>query len=212
MKNFQIVLVSVMALIGQSIYSQKMPHEDISTQQDKPIYLEAGINLSLPVHIEMYRTHRLAIGINTRAAKKVSEKWELGVRIEYDYRFTRRNLPEIDPDITDEVQRRALHRNFGLISIKPNAQYNFKSQWYWGAESGIGYAISDENGKIGLGFVSEYNGRAQLGSCSGLYLGKYFSIDNKEKKLGVSLNLTNFVVKGHAENVLGLKFNYRFRK
>jgi hypothetical protein len=29
---------------------------------------------------------------------------------------------------------------------------------------------------------------------------------------GISLNLTNFVAKGHAENTLGLKFNYCFLK
>jgi hypothetical protein len=48
----------------------------------------------------------------------------------------------------------------------------------------------------------------QFGSCSGIYLGKYFTAGTK----GISLNLTNFVAKGHAENTLGLKFNYCFLK
>jgi hypothetical protein len=30
----------------------------------------------------------------------------------------------------------------------------------------VGFAISDENNRIGLGFVPEYNGEAQFGSCS----------------------------------------------
>jgi hypothetical protein len=64
---------------------------------------------------------------------------------------------------------------------------------------------------IGLGFVPEYNGEAQFGSCSG-YILVYFTAGTNQRKLGISLNLTNFVAKGHAENTLGLKFNYCFLK
>ena len=47
-----------------------------------------------------------------------------------------------------------------------------------------------------------------FGSSSEIYLGKYFP----KYKLNTSLNLTNFVAHGHAENTLGLKFNYYFYK
>lgn len=214
MKKITLLYICVMLVTMQLIVAQKMPDEGISSKHNKSIFLEAGVNLSLPVHIEMYRTHRLAIGINARAAKKISRKWEVGIRAEYDYRFTRRNLPEMsaDPDILGEVLKRAAHRNFSLICIKPNVQYNSNSEWYWGAETGIGYAISDEGGKIGLGFVEEYDEHEQLGSCSGIYVGKYFTFHTKKKKLGLSMYLTNFLAEGHAENTLGLRFNYCFDK
>ncbi len=35
----------------------------------------------------MYRSHRLAVDINTRAGKIISKKLELGFRFDYDYRF-----------------------------------------------------------------------------------------------------------------------------
>ena len=101
----------------------------------------------------------------------------------------------------------ASHKNFSVISIKPGVQFNLKSKWFWGAETGLGYAISDENNRIGLGFVSEYRGEAQFGSCSSLYLGKYV-----RRHLGFSLNFTNFVAKAHAENTLGIKMNYYFNR
>jgi hypothetical protein len=59
-------------------------------------------------------------------------------------------------------------------------------------------------------FVPEYNGEAQFGSCSDISW--YFTAGTNQRKLGISLNLTNFVAKGHAENTLGLKFNYCFLK
>lgn len=54
----------------------------------KSVFVESGFNLSLPVHIDMYRTHRVGIGFNVRVSKKISEKLELGFRSKYDYRFT----------------------------------------------------------------------------------------------------------------------------
>jgi uncharacterized protein YxeA len=175
-------------------------------EQDNSFVLESGINLSLPVHIQMYRSHRLGIGINLRIAEKITSTTEFGVRAEYDYRFTKKNHPAVPLEST--VKERALYRNFSLFAIKPNIQFNLNSNWFLGAESGVGYAISDEDPKIGLGFVSEFNGPTRFGSCSGIYLGKYFPKD----KLNISLNLTNFVAHGHAENTLGLKFNYYFYK
>jgi hypothetical protein len=175
-------------------------------ETDNSFVLESGINLSLPVHIQMYRSHRLGIGVNLRAAEKITPTTEFGVRAEYDYRFTKKNHPDVPPEST--VKERALYRNFSLFAIKPNIQFNLKSNWCLGAESGVGYAISDEDPKIGLGFVDEYNGPTRFGSCSGIYLGKYLAND----KLNISLNLTNFIAHGHAENTLGLKFNYCFIK
>ncbi|MFV5701073.1 hypothetical protein ACM55F_04285 [Flavobacterium sp. XS2P12] len=191
--------ISIMLLMMvQFVYAQK--------EQDNSFVLESGINLSLPVHIEMYRSHRLAIGINLRVAEKITSTTEFGVRAEYDYRFTKKNHPDVPPE--SPVKERALYKNFSLFCIKPNIQFNLNSNWCLGAESGVGYAISDEDPKIGLGFVSEFNGPTRFGSCSGIYLGKYFP----KYKLNISLNLTNFVAHGHAENTLGLKFNYSFYK
>jgi hypothetical protein len=31
-----------------------------------------------------------------------------------------------------------------------------------GVETGVGYALSDENNSIGLGFISKYNGKRSL--------------------------------------------------
>jgi hypothetical protein len=214
MKQIQLLYIGVFLLAIQQIKAQEKPEMNTYQKPSNSIILETGIYLSLPVHIEMYRTHRLGIGLTFRAAKKITTKTDIGVRLDYDYRFAR----DLPPDFTnvhspeEETIERALHRNFSLICIKPNVQFNLKSRWFLGLETGVGYAISDENGKIGLGFVSEYAGEAQFGFCSGAYLGKYFSLDHKKKDFGISLNLTNFVSHGHAENSLGLKFNYVFNK
>jgi hypothetical protein len=37
-------------------------------------------------------------------------------------------------------------------------------------------------------------------------------LEQNQRKLGISLNLTNFVAKGHAENTLGLKLITAFLK
>jgi hypothetical protein len=207
MKKSMVLFLSLTLLFLQLSYAQQTDHKKNPSDANKLILWEAGINISLPVHIQMYRTHRYGIGSNLRVSKKISPKTEVGIRLDYDYRFAR-NLP----DTTDTVQERASHRNFSIIAIKPNVQFNLKNDWFFGAETGIGYAISDENKSIGLGFVSEYNGNARIGSCSGLYIGKYLSLGHEYANFGISLNLTNFVLKGHAENTLGLKFNYRFTK
>lgn len=208
MKRILILPLILMHLSFHSVFSQNESQKGIPTTKKETIFLETGVNLSLPVHIEMNRTHGLAIGLNVRAGKKISEKWELGLRFDYDYRFAKTNT--WDPPVESALQIRAAHRNFSLICLKPNIQFNTNSLWFFGAETGIGFVISDEDSKIGFGFVSEYDSREQFGSCSGLYLGKYFIIDKKKRKLGISLNLTNFLAEGHAENTLGLKFNYRF--
>jgi hypothetical protein len=208
MKKIPAVFLSVMLLIVQFISAQTISENNVSSKHKKSIFLESGINLSLPVHIEMYRTHRLAIGINVRAGKNISPKCELGIKADYDYRFIKRNSRILTAEST--LEERASHNNFSLISIKPNVQFNLNSNWYWGAESGLGYALSDEDSKIGLGFVSEYGDTQQFGLCSGLYLGKYFMIGAKKNKVGLSLDFTQFLACGHAENSLGLKLKYRF--
>lgn len=214
MKKSAVILTSIILFAIQFCIAQQTPEKEITEEFNNAIFFEAGLNISVPVHIQMYRSHRVGIGLNVRAAKQISPKTELGIRAEYDYRFAR-NIP---PDLSgiqsqeDEVKERALHKNFGLIAVKPNMQLYFSHQWFMGLETGIGYAISDENGGIGLGFVSEYSGDARFGWCSGVYLGKYFSNGNIPRQFGISLNLTNFVLKAHAENTLGLKFNYCFNK
>lgn len=209
MKKNPVAFLGVMLLVIQFISAQEIPENNISSKQNKIIHLESGINLSLPVHIMMYRTHRLAIGINTRAWKNITPKFELGLKFDYDYRFIKNNSDIlITPEST--LEERASHSNFSIFCIKPNVQFNLNSNWYWGAETGLGYALSDEDSKIGLGFVNEYARNQQFGLCSGLYLGKHFVIGNKKKKLGLSLDFTQFLARWHAENSLGLKLNYHF--
>ena len=135
MKNITILITSFSLLFIQFLFSQN--------KQDKTFLIESGINISVPVHIEMYRTHRLGIGFNARVSGRFSEKLELGIRADYDYRFTNKYNH-------DTIKVEASRKNFGIISIKPGVQFNLKSQWFWGVETGLGYAISDENKKIGL--------------------------------------------------------------
>ncbi|MEZ7497767.1 hypothetical protein QO200_03350 [Flavobacterium sp. Arc3] len=208
MKKSALLSVITILLFTHLAVAQQLEHQTAVPDYSKTLLLEGGLNLSLPVHIQMYRTHRVGVGINIRASKKISPKTELGIRGEYDYRFVR----NIGSDTTGTAEGRALHKNFSLFALKPNVQFSFGRNWFLGAETGVGFAISDENNRIGLGFISEYNGEAQFGSCSGIYLGKYFITGTNDRKLGISLNLTNFIAKGHAENTLGLKFNYCFLK
>ena len=202
MKKSTVLVIGLLLLFIQSIFSQNKWDKKNFSKQTKTIYIESGINVSVPVHIEMYRSHRLGIGVNAKVSEIVSEKLELGIMAEYDYRFINKNNH-------DTIKIEASHKNFGIISIKPGIQFKLKSKsrWFWGVETGLGYAISDENNRIGLGFVSEYRGEAQFGSCSSLYFGKY-----AQRNLGFSINFTNFVAKGHAENTLGIKMNYCFNR
>ena len=73
MKKILIVLFSLLLLVNP-VNAQTKLEKDISKKKNKSIYLESGINLSLPVHIQMYRSHRLAIGFNVRAWKNISKK------------------------------------------------------------------------------------------------------------------------------------------
>lgn len=208
MKNIQIVFLIITLVAVEFVSAQEIDQGHISFKKDNLIHLESGINLSLPVHIMMYRSHRLAIGVNARAWKKISPRWELGLKADYDYRFIKRNSRVLTPEST--LKERALHSNFSLICIKPNVQFNLNSGWYWGAETGVGYAISDADKDFGLGFVSEFDGPQQFGICSGLYLGKYFNVGRKKKELSLSMDLTQFLAHWHAENSLGFKLKYRF--
>ncbi|WP_426063971.1 hypothetical protein [Flavobacterium sp. DSP2-3-1] len=208
MKKIFVLLFSILILSGQYTLAQNKLDSNSTKKEKKPIYFESGINASLPVHIEMYRTHRLAIGLNGRVGKIISRKLELGIRFDYDYRFIRKNTRTLTPEST--TQERASHNNFSLFSLRPNIQFNMNSHWFWGAETGVGYVLSDEDGKIGMGFVSEYANDQQFGVCSGLYVGRYFNISPNKNKLGVSMNLTQFLAHGHAENSLGFRVNYRF--
>lgn len=208
MKKISVLLLVTALLLGQFIVAQTSGAPSNATNERKSVYWESGINASLPVHIEMYRTHRLGIGINARVGKIVSRKVELGIRFDYDYRFIKKNTRILTAEST--LAERASHNNFSLFCIKPNIQFNMNSHWFWGVETGIGYALSDEDQKIGLGFVSEYANDQQFGLCSGLYVGRYFVFNPKINKIGISMNLTQFLALGHAENSLGFKLNYRF--
>lgn len=209
MKKIPIVFLSVMLLAVQFVSAQTIIQDSVSSKKDKTIYLESGINLSIPVHIEMYRSHRFEIGINIRAWKKVSPKWDLGIKVDYDYWLVKQNLPKLTPE--SALTERTLYSNFNIFSIKINSQYSFSHKWYWGVESGLGYALSDADKKFGLGFVSEYGGGPQqFGLSSAFYLGRYFIIGNAKNKLGLSMDFTQFLAHGHAENSIGLKVKYRF--
>ena len=208
MKKILVLLFITLLLLSNCIYAQAISEQSLISKEKKGVYFESGINASLPVHIEMYRSHRLAIGVNARVGKIISDKLELGIRFDYDYRFIKQHSRNLTPEST--LLERAEHNNFSLFCLKPNIQFKMGSHWFMGAEAGIGYAISDEGHQIGLGFVEEYHARQQLGACSGLYLGRYFKLNPNEKKLGVSMNLTQFLAHGHAENTLGFKINYRF--
>ena len=209
MKKIPIVFLSVMLLAVQFVSAQTIIQDSVSSKKDKTIYLESGINLSIPVHIEMYRSHRFEIGINIRAWEKVSPKWDLGIKVDYDYWLVKQNLPKLTPEST--LTERTLYSNFNIFSIKINSQYSFSHKWYWGVESGLGYALSDADKKFGLGFVSEYGGGPQqFGLSSAFYLGRYFIIGNAKNKLGLSMDFTQFLAHGHAENSIGLKVKYRF--
>ncbi|MDI5894891.1 hypothetical protein [Flavobacterium algoritolerans] len=210
MKKIFVLLTTLLLLVGQFIYAQNKTENTILSKDKKPFYLETGINASLPVHIQMYRSHRLALGINARAGKIISRKLELGIRFDYDYRFIKKGSRILTPEST--LTERALHSNFSLFSIKPNVQFNLNSNYFLGVETGLGYALSDEDSKIGLGFVSEYASDQQFGLCSGLYFGKSFDIGSNKDKISLSLNFTQFLALGHAENSLGLRINYLFLK
>src|SRR3970040_1162624 len=97
-----------------------VPFAFAQKEQDNSYVLESGINLSLPVHIQMYRSHRLGIGINLRIAEKITSTTECGIRVEYDYRFTKKNHPAVPPEST--VKESAFYRNFSIFAIRPNIQ------------------------------------------------------------------------------------------
>jgi hypothetical protein len=209
MKKIPIVFLSMLLLYVQFVIAQTAPVNADSSKQGKKIYLETGINLSIPVHVQMYRSHKFEIGVNAKAWQRISSKQDLGIKFDYDYWLIKKNVPEVTPETT--LSDRALYSNFSIFSVKLNTQYSFTPKWYWGVESGVGYALSDADRKYGLGFVSEYGGGAQqFGLSSALYLGRSFVIGDTKNKLGLSLDFTQFLAHGHAENSLSLKAKYRF--
>jgi hypothetical protein len=60
-------------------------------------------------------------------------------------------------------------------------QFELRKKLVLGVETGVGYALSDEN-SIGLGFISEYNGEA-VWIVLGIYLGKYFTAGANDRTL-----------------------------
>jgi hypothetical protein len=193
MKKVYMLLVCLILLISTIINAQ-------NTFVNK--YLEVGINFSTPAHDDLLLTHSHAIGFSIRKVKVITMKLALGIRAEYEYRFAKKY------DKNSIIPKNASNRGFSLFSIKPNIQFNLRNQWFWGAETGLGYVISDYNNKIGLGFIEEYDGCTQFGSCSGLYIGKFISMRSSKTPLNLSLYWSNFFSENHAENFVGLRFNY----
>ncbi|TDD76954.1 hypothetical protein [Flavobacterium caseinilyticum] len=64
MKIIQILSSIIMLLVFQFVSAQESEPNTISLKKDNLIHLETSINLSLPVHIMMYRVYRLSIGVN----------------------------------------------------------------------------------------------------------------------------------------------------
>ncbi len=211
MKKAVIGFIGILFFFFQSSFAQQTTEKENTSELDKSIYFSAGLNVSIPVHIMMYRSHRLAIGANARAFKNIAPKTQFGLKFDYDYRFTKNNSrKQITPEST--LEERALHSNFSLFSLKPNVQFDLGSNWYLGVETGAGYVLSDADPAFGMGFVSEFAGPQQFGISSGLYLGKYLLLGPKKDKLGISLDLNQFLAHGHAENSIGIKCYYVFRK
>ena len=138
MNKIATLFLSIFLFVASVIYAQTISENNLSSKKDRLIHLETGVNLSLPVHIMMYRSHRLGIGINLRTWKAISSKYELGIKADYDYRFIKKNSRILTPEST--LEERALHNNFSVFSIKPNLQYNYLStnrsykngiQLYW---------------------------------------------------------------------------------
>jgi hypothetical protein len=177
-------------------------------QENDTFYFESGVQVSIPVHIMMYRSHRLAVGANFRIMKPITEKTTIGIRADYEYRFTKINNLTIVPDST--LAEQARYRNFIILSLKPNVQFKLQSNWFLGIETGFGYAISDANKGVGLGFVSEYAGPQRFGLFSNIFIGKHFKVVNY--KMNLTLYLSQYLAHGHAENALGLRFNYLFNQ
>ncbi|WP_369764771.1 hypothetical protein [Flavobacterium sp. WC2429] len=208
MKKIPILFLNVLLMTVQSVVAQAITPDSTSPKKDKKIHWESGINLSVPVHVQMYRSHRFEIGLNLRAWRKISPKWDLGIKFDYDYWLVKKNPPVLTPE--SSLSDRALYSNFSIFSLKANTQYSLTNKWYWGAESGIGYALSDADGRFGLGFVSEFGGPQRFGISSSFYIGRYFFLGNQKNKLGLSIDFTQYLAHGHAENSLGLKVKYRF--
>ena len=209
MKYSTLIYIGIMMFLGQEAFGQEFKYSENPSKEYQIIHLESGVNLSIPVHIMMFRTHRLAVGFNVRAWKKITPVYDLGLKFDYDYRFIKKGSQKlINPEST--LKERASHNNFSLFCIKPNIQFNLSPDWYFGAESGVGYALSDLNGGIGLGFVSEFAGPQKFGLCSGIYVGKSFNYKEYDNKMSISLDFTQFLAHGHAENSLGLKYKYSF--
>jgi hypothetical protein len=204
--NKKTLCIITFFIASVSFAQKKLAAKDSIFTIKRPIHLEGGFNVSIPVHIMMYRTHRLAIGANLRAWKKMTPHIDLGLKLDYDYRFRKKT----DETITSEntLIERASHKNYSLISLKANLQHNYISHWFIGAETGLGFVISDEDNKIGLGFVSEYGGPQQFGLSSGIFIGKYFRTNKNCFNLGVSLDFNQFMAHGHAENNMGIKLRY----
>jgi hypothetical protein len=108
MKKLAVILVTIILFATQFCAAQQTSERETTNELAKSIFLEGGVNIAVPVHIQMYRSHRVGIGLNVRTAKKILQKTELAIRIEYDYRFARNMSPDLS-DIQspfDEITKR----------------------------------------------------------------------------------------------------------
>lgn len=168
--------------------------------ENKQLKKDIGLNFSFPAHDDLWRSHSVAIGLNARVAAILRKKWEAGLRAEFEYRFARAH------GTNAELKSPASKAGFSLVALKANTQFNISSSWYCGVESGIGYVISDNDKTTGLGFIEEYDGCTQMGSCSSIYVGKYYFIHHR--RTGIQLYWSNFLAERHAENFIGMRFDF----
>jgi len=172
----------------------------------KRVALEGGFNFSLPAHDDLMRTHTLGLGITTRSVVRITAKWDIGLRAEYDYRFANKNYPDSVLKLTNK------HSSYSLMSLKPGVQFNFRKRYFAGMDAGMAYVKLDNDSKTGFGFVEEFDGFTPIGFVLGLYAGKKFSYGQHEKKLAISVYWQFFYAESHGESIVGLRCSYLFSR
>lgn len=167
---------------------------------------EVGINCSVPLHDDLWRTHTLAIGCNAAAFLKTSSQIQAGLRMEYEYRFSKKHYQK------SWVKNGYKHGNFSMLIVKTEARTKIHNHWSFGAGAGIGFVKLEGDNTTGFGFVEEYDGCTPIGFCSGVYASKYFDRGSAKNKWCLSVYWSGFYAEVHGENFGGLRFNYIYGK
>jgi hypothetical protein len=59
MKKLAVILVTIILFATQFCAAQQTSERETTNELAKSIFLEGGVNISVPVHIQMYRSHRV---------------------------------------------------------------------------------------------------------------------------------------------------------